>query len=240
MSQSIESKTVRDLRRHWKPTKERLQRASSGHPLVVRMHRAFSWMDAAEDSGDREMADEKLIFRWIALNALYGRWNSVSHEPEGDGQSLQCFLTVVENMDQDSLMKRCLVDHKPVVVAICSDQFLNSVFWRILETEKRFNPNRDKYSIERLYSEQKWPLILDELVERIYLVRCQLVHGAATHGGSLNRKTVRHCGVMLNHLLFDIITIIADFGITENWDDLCYPPVSQSQSENVNSKPKPR
>ena len=33
---------VRDLRRRWKPTKERLQRASSEHPLVVRMHRTFS------------------------------------------------------------------------------------------------------------------------------------------------------------------------------------------------------
>ena len=73
-------------------------------------------MDAVEDSDDSEKVDEKLIFRWIALNALYGRWNSVSHEPEGDEQSLQCFLTVIENMDQDALMKQCLVDHKPLVV----------------------------------------------------------------------------------------------------------------------------
>ena len=99
-------------------------------------------------------------------------------------------------------------------------------FGESLATEKRFNPNRDKYSIERLYTEQAWPRILDELVERIYLVRCQLVHGAATHGGSLNRETVRRCGVMLNHLLFNIITIITDYGISENWDDLCYPPVT--------------
>ena len=69
-------RTVRDLRRRWKPTKERLQRASSGHPLAIRMHRAFSWMASVEDAGEREQLDEKLIFRWIGLNALYGRWTS--------------------------------------------------------------------------------------------------------------------------------------------------------------------
>jgi hypothetical protein len=26
-----------------------------------------------------------------------------------------------------------------------------------------------------------------------YLMRCQLVHGAATHGGKLNRTSLRHC-----------------------------------------------
>ena len=111
-------------------------------------------------------------------------------------------------------------------------------FWRLLDTDKRFNPNRDKYSIERLYSQQKWPLVLDELIQRIYLVRCQLVHGAATHDSSLNRETVRRCATMLNHLLFSIVSVITDHGISENWDDLCYPPVVESPIHLKKSNPR--
>ncbi|MDB4671727.1 HEPN domain-containing protein [Pirellulaceae bacterium] len=239
-STSTKTETVRDLRRLWKPTKERLQRASSEHPLAVRMHRAFSWMSAVERDDDSSKADEKLVFRWIALNALYGRWNTCSNEPEADGQSLQRFMAAIEKLDQAQLINQCLTEHETLVVSICSDQFLNSVFWRLLDTDKRFNPNRDKYSIERLFNEKKWSLILDELIQRIYLVRCQLVHGASTYESRLNRETVGNCGAMLNHLLFKIIRVITDHGISENWDNLCYPPVNTAPDPTTSHRPKPR
>ncbi|MEZ6096069.1 MAG: HEPN domain-containing protein [Pirellulaceae bacterium] len=237
---SVKPKTVRDLRRQWKPTKERLQRASSEHPLAVRMHRAFSWMSAVEDVDDGTRSDEKLIFRWIALNALYGRWNNSSNEPESDSRSLKSFLATIEIVDREKLINQCLCEHEKLVVSICSDQFLNIIFWRLLDTDKRFNSNRDKFSIERLYNEQKWSLILDELIQRIYLVRCQLVHGASTHDSRLNRRTVRQCGTMLNHLLFNIVTVITNHGITQNWDNLCYPPVNRLPDEQPFKQPKPK
>jgi hypothetical protein len=190
------------------------------------MHRAFSWMAAVEGAGERDQLDEKLVFRWIALNALYGRWNSCNQEPESDSQTLQGFLSVVRDIDHDQLICGCLSENKNLVVSICSDQYVNDYYWRTLNSDKHFNTKRDKYSIEQMYRENSWTLILDELVQRIYLVRCQLVHGAATFGGKLNRDTVRRCGMMLELLLHAIITIVTDHGVTENWDDLCYPPVN--------------
>ncbi len=225
MSEMKNQNTVHDLRRRWKPIKKRLQRASSEHPLAIRLHRAFSWMSSVEDAGKHEQLDEKLIFRWIGLNSLYGRWNSCRREPESDGQSLRHFLSVVEDSDADSLIKNCLIEHKRLVISICSDQFVNDYFWRTLDTDKRFNSNRDKFSIQKMYAEERWPQILEELLGRIYLVRCQLVHGAATFDGKLNRDTVRRCGMMLELLLLTIITIIIDHAWTGNWDNLCYPPV---------------
>ena len=42
---------------------------------------------------------------------------------------------------------------------------------------------------------------LDRLLDRVYFIRCQLVHGAATHASSLNRTALRRCKTMLGHLL---------------------------------------
>ena len=219
---------VRDLRRRWKPTKVRLQRVSSEHPLVVRMHRSFSWINAASAQAE-DAADEQLVFLWIGLNALYGRWDGIRKEPESDAKTLKQLLKRLNELDRDHLVIKCLEQNREKIVAVCSDPFLNTVFWRLLDTEKRFHSQRDHYSIQRLYREENWPLVLDELIQRIYLIRCQLVHGAATYGGSLNRKTVALCADIMQGLMEAFVTVIIDYGLHENWDDLCYPPVRESE-----------
>ena len=44
--------TVRDLRRRWKPIKERLNAEQDSHPTAIRVHRAFSWMARVEELED--------------------------------------------------------------------------------------------------------------------------------------------------------------------------------------------
>lgn len=219
---------VHDLRKYWKPTKERLQRASSQHPLAVRMHRAFSWVASAEGDDPNEKLDEKLIFRWIGLNSLFGRWNSLDHEPERDGRALTGFLTVIEECDKDSLIEACLTEQQALVTQICSDPFVNKFFWKALNTEKRFNRRRDQISIQRMYVNQNYRQILHEVFNRIYLVRCQLIHGAATFDSKLNREIVKQCGIVLESIIFVTVRIIIDHAWSENWDDLCYPPVADA------------
>lgn len=220
---------VEDLKIYWDSTKQRLQRACPQHPLAVRMHRAFSWLAAAECEDQDDKLDEKLIFRWIGLNSLFGRWNSCDHEPERDGRALTGFLTVMEECDKDSLIEACLIEQQTRVSQICSDPFVNKYFWKTLSTEKRFNQRRDEISIQRMYSEENYCQILHQVFSRIYLVRCQLIHGAATFGSKLNRKIVKQCGIVLESLVFVVLKIITDYAWSENWNDLCYPPVADSK-----------
>jgi hypothetical protein len=72
--------TVRDLRRRWKPHKERL----ADSPTAIRFHRAFSWLQRVEQIEDKGDLDLALLAQWIAFNALYGQWNNVSREPQRD------------------------------------------------------------------------------------------------------------------------------------------------------------
>ena len=64
---SQESQTVRDLRRRWKPHKERLNEIQADHPSSIRIHRAFSWLQHVEETeGEDDLA---LLSMRIAFNA---------------------------------------------------------------------------------------------------------------------------------------------------------------------------
>ena len=77
----ISSLAVRDLRRRWKPHKERLASIRADHPTAVRFHRACSWLSETETLDSEKATDQVLLFQWIAFNALYGQW-----ERHGDRQ----------------------------------------------------------------------------------------------------------------------------------------------------------
>ncbi|MCC7334621.1 MAG: hypothetical protein IT422_05975 [Pirellulaceae bacterium] len=225
--------SVRDLRRRWKPTKERLVKATrngESHPLPIRLHRAFSWLAAVETLADSEQLDQRLIFRWIALNSLYGRWDGKIDEPTRDAESLRRFLSTIIRLDHDGLLAASLQTHKPLAMSILEDEYVNDYFWRMVREDRQFRPGRTRRLAEEWYREANWTKLLDELLDRVYLVRCQLIHGAATYDSKMNRETVRRCGLMLRIVMQSILIVMIDQGLTTDWGELCYPPISQSNS----------
>ena len=67
--------TVRELRRLWKPQKERLNQEHHQHPTNIRFHRACSWLQRVEEIQDDQVLDHVLLSLWTAFNALYGQWD---------------------------------------------------------------------------------------------------------------------------------------------------------------------
>ena len=68
-------------------------------------------------------------------------------------------------------------------------------------------------------------MLVDRALERVYLLRCQLVHGAATCGGRLNREALAQCAQFVQQLLNAILLIVIDHGRDEDWGPMCYPPL---------------
>ena len=73
-------------------------------------------------------------------------------------------------------------------------------------------------------------MILERCLERVYLLRCQLVHGAATYGGKLNRTSLKRCVMLLDCLLPAMLHVFADHGADRDWGLLCYPPLKPVRS----------
>jgi len=217
-----ETFTIRDLRRRWKPTKERLNSEHDSHPTAIRIHRSFSWLASVENEDD---SDTSLICRWIAFNAMYGQWNSERREPTADRAGWGTFLERILKLDDSGHISQVLVENKKLVMTILDDEYLSRYFWEE-PTEIRAKKSKSaKFKAQTWYIEKRWIMILDRVVERIYLLRCQLMHGAATFGGRLNRTSLRHCSIMLRHLLQGTLLAVIDHGADEDWGLMCYPPL---------------
>ena len=218
--------TVHELRSAWKPKKEQLHAKQKSHPTPIRFHRVCSWLQRVEDLGPETDLDLSLTFQWIAFNALYGQWDDRLREPAPDGQAWKKFLDRILALDADAQVGSMLTEHRQLVMAILDDNYLGDYFWRDPSTHLANKTSKDRRNAATWYLEERWPLILENLVDRIYLLRCQLVHGAATHGSQLNRKSLGRCVTMLGHLLPALLTVWIDHGSDENWGPMCYPPVA--------------
>lgn len=219
--------TVHELRRRWKPTKQRLAVEQSNHPTNVRFHRACSWLQRVEDidNGEEDL-DVALTCQWIAFNALYGQWDERAHEPHADRECWRKFLDRILTLDHDAQIASVLVEHKKLVMAILDDNYLGDYFWRDPSVQRAHQTSRDRRQASMWYVEERWPMILEHLLDRIYFIRCQLLHGAATFGSRLNRTSLRRCSTMLGHLVPVMLLVLIDHGANEDWGPMCYPPVS--------------
>ena len=222
--------TVRQLRRRWKPHKDRLLAIMPDHPTPVRIHRACSWLAHVEQMDKGRDLDSSLISRWIAFNSLYGRWNVEVREPASDRDSWRRFLDRILDLDLDGCIGELLKEHKRLVMSLLDDEYLSSFFWQEPTGKRAGQSKKAKYDAQTWYIESRWHPILDRLMERIYLMRCQLVHGAATHGSRLNRTSLRRCSTMLGHLIPSILVVLIDHGADEDWGPMCYPPMDMISS----------
>ncbi len=220
---------VHALRKRFKPHKTRLLAMQDGHPTAVRLHRAFSWMARCENVIDSADADLVLVCQWIAFNALYGRWDAQRREPMPDGLTWRHFVTELVKIDQTDVIGQTLRDHREPVMATLSDEYLSSYFWEDPGVVRAGKSRKARFDAQTWYIDARWGLLLDRLLERIYLLRCQLVHGAATFGGRLNRKSLTRSVDLMRHLLAAFIVVLIDNGCDRDWGDMCYPPLDGSK-----------
>ncbi|MFO0869607.1 MAG: hypothetical protein U0935_11800 [Pirellulales bacterium] len=221
-------RTVHELRRRWKPHKERLVALRADHPTPIRLHRAFSWLARVERLGAEDL-DLALVSHWVALNALYGQWNSLAGMSVGDRESWRVFLERVLELDTPGHLRQLLTEHQRLVKAILEDAYLSDLFWQDPAPTPVQTTRRMRSQAQVWYLEKRWRLILESALDRVYLMRCQLIHGAATYGGKLNRRSLRHCCQLLGHLLPTILTVMIDHGSDEDWGIICYPPVGSEK-----------
>jgi hypothetical protein len=218
--------TVPELRERWLPHKERFNLAGSGHPTAVRFHRACSWLEEAEHLDAEEQADHILIFQWTAFNALYGQWDVQRHESLSDRLSWQVFLTRMLDLDATEHLVTLLQQDRRLVLTILGNAYLNGYFWHDPCCQNAGKAGRSwRHKAEGWYAQKDWKLVLEKLVDRIYLLRCQLVHGAATLRSKMNRTAVKHCTTMMRKLLPTLLLVWIDHGADEDWGIMCYPPV---------------
>ncbi|WP_221801784.1 HEPN domain-containing protein [Oceanobacter mangrovi] len=203
--------------------------------LDLRLHRALSWLQRAELCEDDDGA---FIFLWIALNAAYA--NDTHSEPEPEENTFHFFIKRIVQLDRDRQISDLLWDTwQKAIKHLLDNQYVYQRYWDfqnqkagIEEWQISFNRARD-HSKSALANQQT-DVVLNIVMDRLYTLRNQLVHGGATCGGSVNRSQVMDGRQILASLVPLVIAIMLD-NADEHWGEPYYPVRKREASESHGS-----
>ncbi len=194
--------------------KERQRAERESHPtnLALRVHRALSWLDRAERCEDQ---DGKFIFLWIAFNAAYANDMGDQERPH-EKQLFQFFLEKLAGLDKDDVLYKLIwSEFSGSIRVLLENRFVYQPFWdfhngKISEEEWKSGFERARKAANHALVHHKTVTVLAIILDRMYTLRNQLVHGGATWNSGVNRDQLRDCSAFLGKLVPYVIQLMMD------------------------------
>lgn len=202
----------------------------------IRVHRALSWWERARELDSAEHPDGRLLYGWIAFNSLYGVWDEMSGGPAKDRETWQQFLSRAFTWDTDELLPRQLRQYREQVLQLLENKYLDMQFWRRRNGASGNHHGRRSRG-PSLFVERRWCELLIAAFDRVYVLRGQIVHGAATRGSRLNRRALIGAVELLEAFLAPIVHLAIEHGPHDDWPPLCYPPIDEAAGAAVRRSP---
>lgn len=190
----------------------------------IRLHRAISWLKCAEEQSD--IPDLKFITLWISFNACYAEaYNEEFTEKERFREFVK---KLVEHDSQELFFNILWNKFSGPVRLLIENQYAYKYFWAAqrnnnIEWEKSLNKsikNSNYYLVNNEIDK-----LLEVVLDRLYTVRNQLLHGGATYKSKVNRSQVKDASNILEFLMPVIIDIMIT-KINDDWGDIKYPVVN--------------
>jgi len=110
---------------------------------------------------------------------------------------------------------------------LVENKYVYSPFWDFQRGEARDWERGFERSItdaNQALSKKNVNYLLRIVLDRLYVLRNQLIHGGATYKSKINRSQVRDGGNILTSLLPVIIELMID-NPKANWGKIYYPPL---------------
>ena len=212
--------------------KRRQREEREGYPtnLGLRIHRALSWLDRAEQCESDD--DARFIFLWIAFNAAYA--NEIGDRDRDPEQKVfGKFLEKLVDLDQNEVRYELIwTEFSKSIRVLLDNQFVYQPFWDfhnglLEEDEWKTKFERAKVAANKALGAHNTNAVLSIVLSRMYTLRNQLIHGGATWNSSVNREQLRDCSGFLGKLVPYVIQLMMDNPNTL-WGDACYPVVESS------------
>lgn len=208
-------------------TRHRAERDAYPQSLSLRVHRALSWLDRAEQ--ETADADARFMFLWVAFNAAYAN-NLEDRQNTGEQKLFNEFLGRLIDADKEQQLYALLWDRYAGDVRLFVDnQFVYRDFWDaqtgiIGEDVWQQNFAKSKAAFNKAMASMNTKAMLGILFQRLYVLRNQLIHGGATWNGKVNRPQVESGTAILG----DIVPVVIHLMMNQPnqvWGDPIYPVV---------------
>ena len=198
-------------------------------PLQLRLHRALSWLGRAKR--EPEDADLRFILLWISFNAAYAR--EVDAESKPEWQRLRHFLEALVKLDAKERIRDAVLDRfRDGIQQLVANRYVYGPFWKHFNGVEGYENWKSRFSNEKRrvifqLQEGKTSAVLITLFNRLYVLRNQMLHGAATYRGRVNREQVEHGAAVLECLVPLFIDIMLE-NPQQDWGEPSYPVVERS------------
>lgn len=210
---------------HSLKNKHRLVREKHSDNLNLRIHRALSWLERAEQLDDDQ--DLKFICLWISFNAAYA--HEISNLGLSETEHFYLFFEKICLLDNDNKLYQAIWTLFPHSIRILLDNpYVYQPFWndyREGKTEWKEKFANQKRAINTALANQDTLRILSITFSRLYTLRNQIVHGGATWNSSINREQVRDATNLMQYFVPLVIDIMMD-NPKELWGEPHYPVVN--------------
>ena len=191
---------------------------------IVRIHRAISWLKCSEDIKDN--IDLQYISLWISFNSCYAIVNRM--ELLSERESFSEFIgKLVKHDTEDRFFHMLWHQFSGPVKQLIENKYVFKPYWdfhrgEIKDWEKLYD--KSVSDSMKFLSAQKIECLLEVVLDRLYMLRNQLMHGGATFKSDINRSQVKDG----NNILQLMIPLVIEIMITsreEDWGAIYYPVV---------------
>ncbi len=208
---------------HLKKKLKNIANIDSNH--CIRLHRAISWLKAAEENG--ENPDTQFIFLWICFNSCYSI-DKIGTLNNSERKSLHDFIVKLVALDiEKQIFNLFWQKYSGPIRLLIQNKFVYRLFWDyqrgdVSEWQREFE--RSIVQADTYLAKQDVVNLLEIVIDRLYVLRNQIIHGGATFKSKLNRRQLRDAN---NILLFIVPTMINLMLVNhhQSWGEIYYPAV---------------
>lgn len=194
----------------------------------TRLHRSLSWLKAAGEQLQVENVDQAFINLWISFSACF--------YIEGE-EPITPFIEKLVALDDQQRIYACLWnEYSSSVKALIKNPYVFAEFWQAqrLKGERKecaeelnvWRASFDQSSVEALncLSRKKVAPLFSIVLDRLYVLRNQVLQGGATYQSRVNRDQVTDGVALLSSIMPIIISIMLNSS-EENWGEIAYPVI---------------
>lgn len=209
--------------------KDRHRATREGMPeaLNLRIHRALSWLQRAAQCEDDP--DARFIFLWIAFNAAYAQ-EIPQHQRLTEQETFQLFLQKLHQLDSGKQLDDLVWQQFSGPIRILLDNpYVFESFWAFQRGDIDAATWQDRQAAGKrkaavLLAQGHTTELLALVLQRIYTLRNQLLHGGATWNSQVNRAQVQDCANLMGRLVPVVVDIMMN-SPEAVWGEACYPVV---------------
>jgi hypothetical protein len=191
----------------------------------IRIHRAISWLSCAEKQSSD--ADLKFLSLWIGFNSCYGMDLTEKYQKTEREKFRKFIATLVKNDHEGRIAKLIWNKFSGPIQMLINNAYVFKIFWdyhRGEASEWEFAHRKSVTEATKYLSNNNTEGLLEIILDRLYVLRNQVMHGGATYKSKVNRSQIVD-GTRILEALIPIVIDIMLQNQDEDWGRILYPVI---------------